>query len=189
MSEQRRPSQCALMLERLSDGRRHSTVELNALGVGRPNSRSSDLEHRHGYRIVCEYVAGAEGAHAYQYRLLEAPAVSLHGLEEQLSPDARSRLERFQVSPAQTPPAAVPRDPENAAAAAEEPGGCQELGRLDAQGGPANRGPDSQLSLDELAGIENELNAIQSLGELSPEDVERFDLLTARHDELDRSAA
>lgn len=181
---QRRRSQCSVMLERLSDGGRHSTVELNVLGVGRPNSRSSELHERHGYTIVCHFVRGAEGAQAYQYQLAGVPAEPA-AIEATISPEARRALAAFRSheTPTEAPlstPLGSGHDPSEEAPPLETSTRSAAAPDLPAQ---------QQLQLDEVVGIENELQALRSLGALTSDEIDRLDELEARHDQLDRSAA
>src|SRR4051812_36680224 len=63
-----RASQPRLMLELLRGGPK-LTGDLNAAGIGRPNSRAAELR-RHGHEIVCEHVNGTGGGSSYRYRLV-----------------------------------------------------------------------------------------------------------------------
>lgn len=83
-------SQCAAILEVLSDGEPHTVREIHErAGYSRLNSRVSELRTR-GHNIVCRHVPGCRGTDAYEYRLATLDEQS--ALRPPVSPDGRGLL-------------------------------------------------------------------------------------------------
>lgn len=195
MSE-RRPPHCALLLELLADGVWHSHLEIYALNII-GHSRIAELcnPEKYGYSIERKRRKIGSGELEYLYRLVACPApaatVYIERLEARLSDSVRARLASLRSSSAM--PAcleftteAPPSTPSGSGhSVREEALPCETSTRSAA----APDSLDEQLGLDEIMGLENELQALRSLDALTAEDVERLDVLTARHEQLARPAA
>lgn len=59
--------------DRLADGQWHSSWELATECSVMSHCRISDLRKDHGYVIESRRVSGAEGLHAFEYRLVSTP--------------------------------------------------------------------------------------------------------------------
>lgn len=187
----------ARMLEALTDGRRWSTTELARLGLT-PHSRKSELQHRYGFQIVVtrETARVAGEKDVYWYRLTGVPPV-VSPIEAQLEPDARAAIDRLRFAgsmpaheyPTESGPVpgGRPARPSSRSGVERDNDGALPLlppgGVSDGVSGaaPVSPAPDT---LDELEGIEGELDALACGGTLM--DGALVDELEARRAELER---
>lgn len=172
MSAERKTPHCALLLELLSDGAWHTHLEIYALQII-GHSRVAELcGPRYGYSIERKRRKIGSGETEYLYRLVGVaaePAPPLVPvLEGRLSDAAHARLQTLFRSEA-TPPPVWLEDGE------EQQNSGTPRGQSDVQ----------QLELDEIICVENEISAIRSFGDLTTDELERLDVLEARHRDLD----
>lgn len=171
MSAERKRSHCELLLELLSDGAWHNHHELYELRIV-GHSRVAELRDpaRYGYSIEhTRRGSGAEQEHLY--RLVGVPAdpppLAVR-LEQRLPEHVQYRLNSLFRSRA-------------ALASSDE--------ELRGIGADVPLTAEAQLDLDELVGVENELSALRSMGVLTDGELDRFDQLEARHQELEAARA
>lgn len=177
MTAERKRPHCALLLELLSDGAWHSHLEIYALQII-GHSRVAELCDgvKYGYSIERKRRRIGSGETEYLYRLVGVPAEPASPyvaiLEGKLSAASQRRLNTlFRSDPTWAP--------------VREDGDGEE--NSDTPGGQSG----VQLGLDEIVGVENEINAIRSFGDLTAVELDRLDVLEARHRDLDvaRSAS